>query len=35
LFYGFVQASLKNREGKKRGDSSRPRQEVSATASAS
>jgi CTP synthase len=35
LFYGFVQASLKNREGKKRGDSSRSRQEIPATASAS
>jgi CTP synthase len=35
LFYGFVQASLKNREGKKRGESPRPRQEITAAAAAS
>jgi len=32
LFYGFVQASLKNREGKKRGESSRPRTDIPAAA---
>jgi CTP synthase len=35
LFYGFVQASLKNREGKKRAESSRPRTESPVTVSAS
>jgi len=35
LFYGFVQASLKNREAKKRGDASRPRTDTPITVSAS
>jgi CTP synthase len=35
LFYGFVQASLKNREGKKRAEASRPRTDSPVTVSAS
>jgi CTP synthase len=35
LFYGFVQASLKNREGKKRGEASRPRTDSPMAVSAS
>lgn len=35
LFYGFIQASLKNREGKKRGEGSRPRSETPVAISAS
>jgi CTP synthase len=35
LFYGFVQASLKNREGRKRAESSRPRAEGPVAVSAS
>ena len=34
LFYGFVQASLKNREGKKRGEASRPRTDTPLAVSA-
>ncbi len=34
LFYGFVQASLKNREGKKRGEASRPRTDTPVAVSA-
>jgi CTP synthase len=35
LFYGFIQASLKNREVKKRGEASRPRSETPVAVSAS
>jgi CTP synthase len=35
LFYGFVQAGLKNREGKKRAEASRPRTDTPVTVSAS
>jgi CTP synthase len=34
LFYGFIQASLKNREGKKRGETSRLRAEIPAASAA-
>lgn len=35
LFYGFIQASLKNREGKKRGETSRPRTDSTVAVSSS